>query len=215
MAGIGPDDVDVLMGYDSFTITALLHLEDLGFCAKGEGGPFVMDGKTAPGRLAADEHQRRRALLHPPGHVRHVPHRRGGAPAARRGRRAAGAPAPRSPSPTARGWCCRACPPSCSARRRRSDDRRQATTRIARRPRQRQGRAARRGASSRRSPSSPSRSGTPPGSGASCSSGASTATSPSTFPRDICLSCGGLGPRVARGQRRRRRLRRRRSRTSR
>jgi acetyl-CoA acetyltransferase len=49
MAGIGPDDVDVLMGYDSFTITALLHLEDLGFCKKGEGGPFVMDGKTGPG----------------------------------------------------------------------------------------------------------------------------------------------------------------------
>ena len=49
MAGIKPDDVDVLMGYDSFTITALLHLEDLGFCAKGEGGPFVMDGKTGPG----------------------------------------------------------------------------------------------------------------------------------------------------------------------
>ena len=38
MAGIKPADVDVLMGYDSFTITALLHLEDLGFCAKGEGG---------------------------------------------------------------------------------------------------------------------------------------------------------------------------------
>ncbi|HET9690459.1 MAG TPA: acetyl-CoA acetyltransferase [Acidimicrobiales bacterium] len=48
-AGVEPDDVDVLMGYDSFTITALLHLEDLGFCAKGEGGPFVADGKTAPG----------------------------------------------------------------------------------------------------------------------------------------------------------------------
>jgi acetyl-CoA acetyltransferase len=49
MAGIKPDDVDVLEGYDSFTITALLHLEDLGFCAKGEGGPFVADGRTAPG----------------------------------------------------------------------------------------------------------------------------------------------------------------------
>jgi acetyl-CoA acetyltransferase len=49
MAGITPDDVDVLEGYDSFTITALLHLEDLGFCAKGEGGPFVEDGRTAPG----------------------------------------------------------------------------------------------------------------------------------------------------------------------
>jgi acetyl-CoA acetyltransferase len=49
MAGIDPGDVDVLMGYDSFTITALLHLEDLGFCAKGEGGPFVADGRTGPG----------------------------------------------------------------------------------------------------------------------------------------------------------------------
>jgi acetyl-CoA acetyltransferase len=49
MAGVGPGDVDVLMGYDSFTITALLHLEDLGFCAKGEGGPFAADGKLGPG----------------------------------------------------------------------------------------------------------------------------------------------------------------------
>jgi acetyl-CoA acetyltransferase len=49
MAGITPADVDVLMGYDSFTITALLHLEDLGFCAKGEGGPFAADGKLGPG----------------------------------------------------------------------------------------------------------------------------------------------------------------------
>ena len=49
MAGVKPSDVDVLMGYDSFTITALLHLEDLGFCAKGEGGPFVEGGRTGPG----------------------------------------------------------------------------------------------------------------------------------------------------------------------
>jgi acetyl-CoA acetyltransferase len=49
MAGIGPGDVDVLMGYDSFTITALLHLEDLGFCAKGEGGPFAASGALGPG----------------------------------------------------------------------------------------------------------------------------------------------------------------------
>ena len=48
MAGVKPEDVDLLMGYDSFTITALLHLEDLGFCAKGEGGPFVEDGKLGP-----------------------------------------------------------------------------------------------------------------------------------------------------------------------
>jgi acetyl-CoA acetyltransferase len=48
-AGVTTDDVDLLMGYDSFTITALLHLEDLGFCAKGEGGAFVEDGKLGPG----------------------------------------------------------------------------------------------------------------------------------------------------------------------
>ena len=49
MAGVKADDVDLLMGYDSFTITALLHLEDLGFCGKGEGGAFVEGGRTAPG----------------------------------------------------------------------------------------------------------------------------------------------------------------------
>lgn len=40
-AGISPSDVDVLALYDSFTITVLMSLEDLGFCPKGEGGPFV------------------------------------------------------------------------------------------------------------------------------------------------------------------------------
>jgi acetyl-CoA acetyltransferase len=49
MAGIKHDDVDVLMTYDSFTITALLHLEDLGFCGKGEGGAFVEGGRLGPG----------------------------------------------------------------------------------------------------------------------------------------------------------------------
>ena len=49
MAQVAPTDVDVLMAYDSFTITALLHLEDLGFCGKGEGGGFVEDGKLGPG----------------------------------------------------------------------------------------------------------------------------------------------------------------------
>ena len=49
MAGIRPSDVDVLMGYDSFTITQLLHYEDLGFCGKGEGGPFIESTDTGPG----------------------------------------------------------------------------------------------------------------------------------------------------------------------
>ncbi|HEX5503703.1 MAG TPA: acetyl-CoA acetyltransferase [Thermomicrobiales bacterium] len=49
MAGITPADVDVLEPYDSFTVTVLLALEDLGFCGKGEGGAFVEGGRLAPG----------------------------------------------------------------------------------------------------------------------------------------------------------------------
>jgi acetyl-CoA acetyltransferase len=48
-AGLTPDDVDVLELYDAFTITPILFLEDLGFCAKGEGGAFVSGGRIAPG----------------------------------------------------------------------------------------------------------------------------------------------------------------------
>ncbi len=49
MAGIDAADVDVLQPYDSFTITVLLALEDLGFCAPGEAGAFVAGGRLAPG----------------------------------------------------------------------------------------------------------------------------------------------------------------------
>lgn len=49
MAGLSPGDIDVREVYDAFTLTTLLFLEDLGFCAKGEGGPFVSDGKLRPG----------------------------------------------------------------------------------------------------------------------------------------------------------------------
>ena len=48
-AGLSADDVDVVEIYDSFTITVLLALEDLGFCAKGEGGAFVEDAGLGPG----------------------------------------------------------------------------------------------------------------------------------------------------------------------
>ena len=40
-AGISPADLDMAMIYDSFTITVLVTLEDLGFCKKGEGGRFA------------------------------------------------------------------------------------------------------------------------------------------------------------------------------
>jgi acetyl-CoA C-acetyltransferase len=43
-AGVRPDEIDVAMLYDSYTITALCQLEDLGFCKKGEGGAFVSGG---------------------------------------------------------------------------------------------------------------------------------------------------------------------------
>src|SRR5690606_22423950 len=66
MAGIGPDDVDVVELYDSFTITVLLALEDLGFCAKGEGGPFVEDGRLGPGgALPANTNGGGLAYTHP------------------------------------------------------------------------------------------------------------------------------------------------------
>jgi acetyl-CoA acetyltransferase len=48
-AGVKPADVKVLALYDAFTINTILFLEDLGFCAKGEGGPFVENGRIAPG----------------------------------------------------------------------------------------------------------------------------------------------------------------------
>ena len=40
-AGVRPDEIDIAMIYDSFTITVLICLEDLGFCKKGEGGAWV------------------------------------------------------------------------------------------------------------------------------------------------------------------------------
>ncbi len=48
-AGITPRDIDVAEIYDSFTITTLMSLEDLGFCVKGEGGPFSEGGRLGPG----------------------------------------------------------------------------------------------------------------------------------------------------------------------
>lgn len=49
MAGIGPKDIDLAEVHDCFTIAEILHVEDLGFCAKGEGGPLVQSGATSLG----------------------------------------------------------------------------------------------------------------------------------------------------------------------
>ena len=48
-ARLAPADIDYVSIYDSFTITVLLTLEDLGFCEKGRGGRFVADGNLISG----------------------------------------------------------------------------------------------------------------------------------------------------------------------
>jgi acetyl-CoA C-acetyltransferase len=48
-AGVKPNDMKYASIYDSFTITVLMQLEDLGFCEKGEGGKFVSDGNLIAG----------------------------------------------------------------------------------------------------------------------------------------------------------------------
>ena len=48
-AGVSHDDIDLAMIYDSFTITVLVTLEDVGFCKKGEGGRFVENGRLQLG----------------------------------------------------------------------------------------------------------------------------------------------------------------------
>ena len=57
MAGVGPNDIDLAEIYDCFTFTVINQLELLGFCKKGEGGPFIMDGRIAlDGELPINTH---------------------------------------------------------------------------------------------------------------------------------------------------------------
>ena len=44
-AGIEPEEIDIAMIYDSFSVTVLMLLEDLGFCQKGEGGSWITGGR--------------------------------------------------------------------------------------------------------------------------------------------------------------------------
>lgn len=57
MSGTGPKDVDVAAIYDAFTYLPIVFLEDLGFCKKGEGGPFIESGSTKlDGSLPVNTH---------------------------------------------------------------------------------------------------------------------------------------------------------------
>lgn len=68
MAGIGPDEIDVAEVHDAFTIGEILAYENLGFCARGEGGRLVDEGVTAlGGRLPVNPSGGRLSLGHPLG----------------------------------------------------------------------------------------------------------------------------------------------------
>ncbi len=57
MAGLGPADMDFIQPYDCYSITVVITLEDLGFCAKGEGGAFAADtGLGVHGALPCNTH---------------------------------------------------------------------------------------------------------------------------------------------------------------
>jgi acetyl-CoA acetyltransferase len=57
MADLGPSDIDVAELYDCFTIVPIIELEELGFCAKGEGGAFYQQGYTKiGGKLPVNTH---------------------------------------------------------------------------------------------------------------------------------------------------------------
>ncbi len=65
-AGVTASDIDVVEVYDAFTINTILFLEDLGFCAKGEGGAFVEGGRIAPGgQLAVNTNGGGLSCVHP------------------------------------------------------------------------------------------------------------------------------------------------------
>ena len=71
MAGLEPRDMDFAELYDCFTITAMITLEDYGFCEKGEGKDFVKDGRIGIGGEIPPQHPRRPPV---PGHLEGMLH---------------------------------------------------------------------------------------------------------------------------------------------
>lgn len=75
MAALTPTEIDVAQIYDCFTISVIALLEDLGFCAKGEGGPFVESGAIdLGGRLPVNTNGGLLSYAHPgpPGGIFHA-----------------------------------------------------------------------------------------------------------------------------------------------
>jgi acetyl-CoA C-acetyltransferase len=68
MAGVGPGDIKVAEVHDCFTVAEIMAYEDLGFCGKGEGGPFVSDRQTyIGGKVAVNVDGGLKAKGHPIG----------------------------------------------------------------------------------------------------------------------------------------------------
>lgn len=66
MAGLSPGDMNFAQLYDCFTPTVLIELEDLGFCAKGEGGDFIIEQGIGPGgKLPVNTHGGLLSHCHP------------------------------------------------------------------------------------------------------------------------------------------------------
>lgn len=66
MAGMTPRDMHAAQLYDAFTINVLLFLEDLGFCAKGEGGAFIAERRIGPsGKLPVNTNGGGLSCVHP------------------------------------------------------------------------------------------------------------------------------------------------------
>lgn len=68
MAGVGPSDIEFAEVHDCFTIAEIMAIEDLGFVAKGEGGPFTASGATAlDGRIPVNASGGLKSKGHPVG----------------------------------------------------------------------------------------------------------------------------------------------------
>jgi acetyl-CoA C-acetyltransferase len=68
MAGVGPDRIDLAELHDCFTIAEIVATEDLGFVAKGQGGPFAAAGETArTGRIPVNTSGGLKSKGHPVG----------------------------------------------------------------------------------------------------------------------------------------------------